>query len=209
MKSLAQRLKEKEAKEAKARLKRSDRVKSFSVKMPWCGCPSIVTEGDSLYIKKRAKRVVDLIQSRASWQFFQAMKDYIVEMEATQKKLEEEREVRWRTMPAMPSIVIGGTVGTNNDNNAPTPIIPVAPATPPTIPSQDDQSPNGSESVAITPPAQPIESPGVSVREIDNHVTAVEARESILGPVPDLPELTEEDFEESLFEVPTNINTDG
>ena len=171
MKSLAQRLKEKEAKEAKARLKRSDRVKSFSVKMPWCGCPSIVTEGDSLYIKKRAKRVVDLIQSRASWQFFQEMKNCIIEMEAA--------------------------------------IIPAAPVTPPTIPSQD-QSPTGAEPVATTPPAQRIESPGVSVREVDittaevDITTSAESRESILGPVPDLPELTEEDFEESLFEVRTN-----
>ena len=186
MKSLAQRLKEKEAKEAKARLKRSDRVKSFSVKMPWCGCPSIVTEGDSLYIKKRAKRVVDLIQSRASWQFFQAMKDYIVEMEATQKKAYTNY-----------SPLTGGVDPS-----------PVTPATSPATPATPSEGVALVEPVATTSPAQPIESPGVSVREVDI-TTATEARESILGPVPELPELTEEDFEESLFEVPTNTNTDG
>jgi hypothetical protein len=128
MKSLAQRLKEKEAKEAKAKLKRSSVVKSFNVKIPWCGCPSVVTEGDTIYIKKRAKKLVDLIQSRAAWQFLKEMKDYLDEMEALQKKLEKEREARWAATPAVvPSFVITST----NDTNVPTPAISATPATPP------------------------------------------------------------------------------
>jgi hypothetical protein len=190
MKSLAQRLKEKaerDAKEAiKAKLKRSDLIKSFSIKIPWCGCPFIVIEGDMIYIKKRAKKVIDLIQSRAAWQFFDEMKKYIDEVEKSQKKAYTNY-----------SPLTGGVDPS-----------PVTPATAPATPTTPSEGVALVEPVATTSPAQPIESPGVSVREVDI-TTATEARESILGPVPHLPELTEEDYEgeENLFEVPAR--TDG
>jgi hypothetical protein len=99
------------------------------------------------------------------------MRDYIFEIEETRKKHDAEREARWAAT-ATPIVVSMSSV---------------APATPP------QPSPTV-ESVATTPPAQRLESPGVSVREIDNTTTAAQAREAIPAPLPVVPEITEEDL---------------
>ena len=147
MKSLAERLKEKEAREAKERLKRSGRVRTFPVRIPICGCPLYITEGDKIYMKKRAQIVMKSIRARSSWQFYQELKAVIEEMEKKRKEEEELRQAYYATVRVSDR---GITVD------------PANPAAPP------QSTPTTPTDPVPTPPTQPIESPGVSVREIDS-----------------------------------------
>ena len=77
MKSLAERLKKREEEKEKERLKRSGRVKSFTVKIPCYGYPSIQTDGDKIYIRKRAEVLLSKIRSNAAWQFCGILKELL------------------------------------------------------------------------------------------------------------------------------------
>jgi hypothetical protein len=146
MKSLAERLKEKEAREAKERLKRSGRVKTFSVKIPLCGCPSLITEGDTIYINQRARKVMKDIRSRSSWQFYQALKDAIAEIDKKREDEEKERRAFYSSLDSRP----------------------VDPAVPAAAPHPQPSPEMVPPSAVPTPSVPRLQSPGVSVREVDN-----------------------------------------
>ena len=118
MKSLAERLKEREARLAREKLRRSGPVKCFTVRVPYCGYPHVNTDGDLIYIKKRAKILIDKIRSTSSWQFYDALKEVIEEMTKHEEKEKEALQARWSTF----------TVGTT-DAAAPSPDSGVAPQT--------------------------------------------------------------------------------
>ena len=125
MKSLAERLKEKEARLAKEKLKRSGPVKCFSVRIPHYGHPHINTEGDLIYIKQRAKAVIDKIRSSAVWQFYEALKEVIEEATKHEKENAKVFESRWGTFTITPPETPSPAT---TDNGV---VAPVAPATPP------------------------------------------------------------------------------
>ena len=81
MKSLAERLKEKEAARLKEAMKRSGPVKCFSVRIPYYGHPHINTEGDKLFVQQRAREIIKQIRHQTSSIFYEEMKRYIHELD--------------------------------------------------------------------------------------------------------------------------------
>lgn len=91
MKSIKERLAEKDAKRKKEEAKLSGRVMCFTVRIPLDGGPPIEKQSDLFFHQKKAKQLVSLIRSKAAYQYWEAVKQEIerIEMENKSDSLEE------------------------------------------------------------------------------------------------------------------------
>ena len=131
MKPLSERLKEKEALLLKERMKMSGRVKSFSVSIPYYGHPYINTEGDRVFVTKRAQEVIATIKRKTSSTFYNELKRLMNEMDrpATKSKPVSSTVVApANPTPATPAVAPaasitspGVSVRESSDNTTPEP----------------------------------------------------------------------------------------
>ena len=117
MKSLTERMKEKADAQLKERMRRSTGTKYRNFGLPITGHPSVSTEGDVLHVQKKAKELLNTINSICPWQFTNALLEVIVERNSTSLKhlilakerrvKEEMLEVLESTRPATPVNTVG------------------------------------------------------------------------------------------------------
>ena len=124
MKSLAERLKKKEEEREKERLKRSGRIKSFTVKIPRYGCPYIQTDGDMIYIKKRAEVLLSKLRSRAAWQFCDILKELLTKGDKKEEPKPSENPIAVSEAQPAPSFPVD-PVCAEADNNLFSGVIPM------------------------------------------------------------------------------------
>lgn len=135
MKSLKERLKEREIRLEKKRRKRSvKRISYISIKLPLIFAAN---EGDKIYLKKRARLLWNLIRNDMDYNFAKEIEIYINEIHENEKTAIEERNARWRrwnegniVQVAIPEVVADPlpTTNNNNEHSLLTPrVIPVEP----------------------------------------------------------------------------------
>jgi hypothetical protein len=129
VKSLAERLKEKNERLEKERLKRSGPMDSFSIRIP--SYPVYIpnnghrfpTDGDVLYIKKRAKIIVNKMRDKCCGCFYEVFKNAILEID----KEESDDQLVVTRIP-VPPFVLPTSPNASSTNQQPS-IDPIAPIT--------------------------------------------------------------------------------